>query len=136
MRDDPFRVLVTAAETGGRLVVMTLDEIPGSELPLHIHQHEDEFIYVLSGNLTVVVDQERYGAAPGSSFLLPRGSEHGYVVTSAKAKLLVAIFPAGLETFLQTACATGSGREIERLIAQAAHYGLDITSELAEGTET
>jgi quercetin dioxygenase-like cupin family protein len=122
-----FNLLVAGNETGGRFALVDVHEMPGSELPLHIHRNEDEFIYIFSGELTVAIGGERHSAGPGASYFLPRGIEHGSAVTSDEARLLIALIPGGLETFLQAARTRGNEVEIERLIADAAHYGLEIT---------
>jgi quercetin dioxygenase-like cupin family protein len=124
-----LNLLVAANETDGRFAVIEAQERPGSELPLHIHHNEDEFIYVLAGELTMAIGHERFAAGAGAWYFLPRGTEHGYAVTSDEARLLITLTPAGLETFLQ-AVRSGEGVDIEALISHAAHHALEITGEL------
>jgi quercetin dioxygenase-like cupin family protein len=126
---DSSNVLIGTKETDGRFAVIELREMPGTELPFHIHHNEDEFIYILSGKLTVAVGRELHAGSAGASYFLPRGLEHGYAVTSNEARLLIAFVPAGLESFLQE-MRDGDEDGIEVLISRAARHGLEITGEL------
>lgn len=44
----------------------------------HAHDDFDEAIYVLSGRLLVLGDDEPQEAPPGSMFVAPRGHRHGF----------------------------------------------------------
>ncbi len=44
----------------------------------HAHDEFDEAIYVLSGRLLVLGNDEPQEAAPGSMFVAPRGHRHGF----------------------------------------------------------
>jgi len=44
----------------------------------HAHDQFDEAIYVLSGRLLVIGDDEPQQAVPGSMFVAPRGHRHGF----------------------------------------------------------
>ena len=119
--------LVTGSQTGGRLTLFELREPAGQEPPLHVHSQEDEIVYVLEGRLTFVIGTETRDAVAGTCLVLPRGIEHGYVVTSGTARLLIALTPAGMEGYFGE-CDDGHGcADMERLIAGAARYGVTIT---------
>ena len=117
--------LVRGDATGGRLAVVELHEVPGHEPPRHLHADEDELVYVLEGELTVCVGEEVHRAPAGTCLFLPRGTDHGYAVESAVARLLVVLAPAGPEGFVEEALSGAGG--VERLIATAARYGVAIT---------
>ena len=119
--------LLRGDSTSGRLAVVELREARGQEPPRHLHAHEDEIVYVLEGMLTVYVGETAHWASVGSCLFLPRGTEHGYAVESAEARLLVVLVPAGFERFFGEADAAPSEAGIERLIATAARYGVAIT---------
>jgi len=122
---------------GGGLALVDLLVERGSEPPLHRYQREDLGIYVLEGEVTFHVAGRHQPAATGDCVLVPRGTEHGYSVGSARARLLVAVAPAGAERYLaglHDSCRiismAGDGEAagaLERLIATAAHYGIEIT---------
>lgn len=75
---------------------------PGYSVPLHVHEHDDEFFVVLEGELTVfgALGETRIG--PGVTVELPRGIPHGYRNdTAAPVQLLVMALPGqyALEMF-------------------------------------
>ena len=119
--------LVRGDATGGRLAVVELHEVRGHEPPRHLHADEDELVYVLEGELTVCVGEEVHRAPAGTCLFLPRGTDHGYAVESATARLLVVLAPAGPEGFVGEATASADADGVERLIATAARYGVAIT---------
>ena len=56
------------AETGGRVMVTEQLAPRGSGSPLHVHHNEDEWFYVLEGELTIWVDgQDGRRRAPARS---------------------------------------------------------------------
>lgn len=121
------RVLVPGAHTEGRVALFELSEPAGQEPPLHVHSQEDEIVYVLDGRLTFFIGEERRAVAAGSCVVLPRRIEHGYVVQSETARLLVALTPAGMEGYFGEGADGHGCAEMERLIASAARYGVTIT---------
>jgi quercetin dioxygenase-like cupin family protein len=58
----------------------------------HAHDAFDEAIYVLSGHLLVVGDDEPQEAVPGSMFVAPRGQRHGFSNPSAEQALVLGIW--------------------------------------------
>ncbi|HSU06721.1 MAG TPA: cupin domain-containing protein [Acetobacteraceae bacterium] len=50
---------------------------PGTFVPPHIHPTQEEFIYMFSGRLDVVLDGTPAGAGPGDLIRLLRGIPHG-----------------------------------------------------------
>ena len=69
----------------------------GSAPPLHVHHNEDETFYVVEGEVTVFVGDERIDLGAGDYCFAPRGVPHTYLVTSERARMLVTISPAGFE---------------------------------------
>jgi mannose-6-phosphate isomerase-like protein (cupin superfamily) len=65
-----------AADTGGLLAAGILTAGPMSGPPLHIHSREDEWFYVLKGELTFQVGDKRFTAGPGTSVFAPRNVPH------------------------------------------------------------
>ncbi len=124
------RILLTGAETGGSVAVVEVTERRGAEPPLHIHQHEDEMIYVLAGRVTFHMDGRAVPCEAGGHVLLRRGGEHSYVVESDEARLLVVLLPAGLEQFYRERADEPDRKgvsDLEQLVITAARYGVDIT---------
>jgi quercetin dioxygenase-like cupin family protein len=86
-----------AAQTDGRLLQVLCKESRGGAAPRHIHHDADETWYVLDGELTIFVGDERLEAGPGDFVLGPKGVPHTFLVTSAQAEFCVTFAPAGTE---------------------------------------
>jgi mannose-6-phosphate isomerase-like protein (cupin superfamily) len=86
-----------AEETGGAFSQFEVDDPRGSGPPLHVHHTEDETFYVLEGEVTIVVGDERIDLAAGDFAFGPRGVPHAYLVRSERARMLVTISPSGSE---------------------------------------
>jgi quercetin dioxygenase-like cupin family protein len=70
--------------------------------PWHVHTREDEYFYVVDGEITVWCGQETFQAGPRSFVFLPRGVPHAWDVKSAgKATVLMMTVPAMLDEFLR-----------------------------------
>lgn len=97
MQGTLWRVLATGDETGG--VVGALDErsAHGIAAPMHVHEDADEIFYVLEGELTFYVGDQRIEAAPGAFVYLPRFVHHGFQVDSKEARIFNFVTPAGFE---------------------------------------
>src|SRR6266571_8197581 len=93
------RVTVKAggAETGHAFSQIETDDPRGSGPPLHLHHNEDETFYVLEGEVTVLVGEERMDLKAGDYLFGPRGIAHAYVVRSERARMLVTASPGGIE---------------------------------------
>ena len=90
-------IKASAAHTLGQLGVMESDYPSGLVVSPHVHEGEDEMLYVLAGELTGFCDDDGCIATPGSFVFVPRGSCHGFAVTSAApARVLVITGPSRL----------------------------------------
>lgn len=96
--------------------------------PPHTHRHEDEYSYVLEGELGVEVGDERLTLQAGDMIVKPRGIRHAFWnATGSPARLLEIISPAGFERYFAEidGCFQLDGPpDFERLMATAAKYGL------------
>ena len=90
-------VKTAGAETGNAFSQIETDDPRGTGPPLHLHHNEDETFYVLEGEVTVVVGDERIDLKAGDYLFGPRGVAHAYVVRSERARMLVTASPAGVE---------------------------------------
>lgn len=68
-----------------QLVLMTLR--PNEEIGLEVHDENDQFFSVESGNGKVVIDNNDYDVVPGFVVLVPSGSEHNVINTSSSEEL-------------------------------------------------
>lgn len=86
----------TAEELNNAALVWELTSPPGTMVPPHIHEVEDEFIFVAEGELEVLVGEEKYTARVGDLIKMPKGVPHGIWQKGAQAtKTLWAVIPAG-----------------------------------------
>jgi mannose-6-phosphate isomerase-like protein (cupin superfamily) len=68
--------------------------------PMHVHEHEDEYSYVLEGEVGVQVGDEIRYAKPGELVVKPRGIWHAFWNRRDEpARLLEIISPAGFEQY-------------------------------------
>jgi uncharacterized cupin superfamily protein len=58
----------------------------GTGSPLHVHSREDEWFYVIDGELTLWVDGETIVAPAGSFVFGPKGIPHTLIVSSEEAR--------------------------------------------------
>ena len=87
----------SAQRPGARSAQFEIDDPRGTGTPLHVHHNEDETFYVLDGEVTVLVGDERIDLEAGDYCFGPRGVTHAYIVRSERARMLVTISPSGSE---------------------------------------
>ena len=93
------QVRLSGEQTGGAFSLVENLNRRGNGSPVHVHDQEDETLFVLDGELQVLVGEDDYTAGPGTVAVLPRRLRHAYVVTSATARFLTLHIPAGFEQF-------------------------------------
>jgi mannose-6-phosphate isomerase-like protein (cupin superfamily) len=97
--------------------------------PMHVHEREDEYSYVLEGEVGVQIGDEVLYARPGDFVVKPRGVWHAFWNrTDEPARLLEIISPGGFERyFAELAPLLPPARlapDFEGLAALQARYGL------------
>lgn len=125
-----------AESTGGSLGLVEQLAPRGSGSPLHVHTREDEWFYVIEGELTFWVGGEVIVAPAGSFVFGPRNIPHTFVVSSNQAKFLLGTNPGGFENFMAAAGEPAERLEvpppadgppdIEALTALASTFGIEI----------
>lgn len=69
----------------------------GTVLP-HLHRENEEAFYVIEGEFTVDVGEEKVIARPGCFILIPRGTVHRlHNAGTTPARLVMVISPGGME---------------------------------------
>jgi quercetin dioxygenase-like cupin family protein len=120
----------TSASTGGELMLTENVAPRGVGSPLHVHHREDEWFYVLEGELTVWRDGEVVRAGAGDFVFGPRDVPHTFIVSSDEARFLLATTPADFDGFIRTLAepvgAPAGPPDMERIMATAAEYGIEI----------
>jgi quercetin dioxygenase-like cupin family protein len=91
---------VPAASHACRVSVSEAVIPPGMFVPPHVHAHEDEFCYVLEGELRFLVGDEAIVARPGSYVVRPRGVRHAFWNESDEpARVIEIVAPGNLEPY-------------------------------------
>ncbi len=108
--------------------------------PLHTHEHEDEYSFVLAGRLGAQIGDEVVEADAGELVLKPRGIPHAFwSAGDEETRVLEIISPAGFEQYfadLAPHLAAGSEPDFAAMAAIRERYGLTIDlSSIARLTE-
>lgn len=122
--------------TAGRVTVIEHLVPQGYGPPVHVHHREDEWFYIMEGELTCWVGGRIINAPAGSFVYGPRDIPHTFTVTSPQARSLVVTEPAGFEKFMRTLGEPAPAHTIppasvalpspDRIKAAAAEFGLEI----------
>ena len=84
-----FKVLPRET-SNGMFVIEHLNLIKGGP-PLHLHLHQEEYFYVIEGEVHFQIGDSRKRLMPGDSILGPRGVPHTFAATGeAPGRLLIA----------------------------------------------
>lgn len=84
LENENFReVLFTSANS--QLVIMTLK--PGEEIGQERHEGHDQFIRVEAGSGVAILDGEQHKLEDGVAVVIPAGTEHNVINTSATEAL-------------------------------------------------
>ena len=122
------RFLARAADTQGKLSIVE-HPIPPRTLaaPLHRHEREDEYSYVLEGTMGVLLGTEAAVAGPGTLVFKPRGQWHTFWNAGAGAcRVLEIIAPGGFEEMFAEMGADPDAMTGESAAALDARYGLEV----------
>lgn len=130
-----YRIVTRAAETGGLLFALDVNEPPGGGPPLHVHGDEDEYFAVLEGEGTFYLDGQVRTVGAGGAVFGPRGVPHTFKNCSDRPlRMLVVCTPGKIELFFDYGLPVGPhGNErpsdehlIGRIMQLAPEYGLQI----------
>lgn len=126
----------SAQTTGGRVAVIEHLAPRGAGSPLHVHRREDEWFFVIDGELTFWVGGETVVASAGAFVYGPRDIPHTFTVTSDQARFLLVTEPAGFEGFMRALAVPAKDRVLPpatveppdpaTMMATAAEYGIEI----------
>jgi mannose-6-phosphate isomerase-like protein (cupin superfamily) len=134
---DVYRFLATGEDTNGKYALIEALVGPGGGPPPHVHSREEEGFYILEGEITFTINDERVVATAGMFANMAIGTPHSFKNESNKpAKMLVSVAPAGLEKMFMeiglplaegaTIALPPTGEDIEKLLAIAPKYGIEI----------
>lgn len=101
----------------------------GMGIPPHVHEHEDEFIYVLSGDFEIFLDGKISKASAGDWLSFTRGTPHGFKnIGTLPGKTLWFVSPGkNFEEFFDKLGALPAGApDMEKLAQLFSDYGLPL----------
>ena len=131
------RFMLDGARSGGGVALVEHPMAPRAlAAPLHRHNREDEYSYVLEGRVGALLGDEVVVAGPGDLIFKPRGQWHTFWNAGDEpARILEVISPAGFERFFDELVDLGgvAAAEEQTLIELCARYELEIDPETIPG---
>jgi quercetin dioxygenase-like cupin family protein len=129
-------IKIGAQDTGGTYGLVEIVVPAGLGSPWHVHPEEDEWFYVLEGELTVWIGDTRLSLPAGSFAFGPKGVPHTFYAESHGAKALVGFAPMQFEGFQREVGEPAPERvlppplerppDVARLIPVASRNGFEI----------
>jgi mannose-6-phosphate isomerase-like protein (cupin superfamily) len=125
------RYLLRGDRSEGRFALIE-QTIPPRKLaaPMHVHEREDEYSFVLAGRMGAQIGEEVVEAGPGELVLKPRGIPHTFWnAGDEEVRVLEIISPAGFEQYFADLAPELAGPAEPNLAALAeirARYGLTV----------
>lgn len=94
-------VRASAATTNGAFSLF--EEVPPLiDTPLHVHEREDEYFFILEGEHVFQIGERTFQVGPGGFVVAPRGIPHSQRrVVPGEGRQLVLTAPAGFEGFFR-----------------------------------
>jgi DNA-binding transcriptional MerR regulator len=83
---------VSGKDTGGAMCVL---ELNNTGWPRHVNPEQDEWIYVVDGEVELEIGRKRFHLGARESMFIPRNVEHVWSAVSAPAQILNTYQPAG-----------------------------------------
>ncbi len=127
------RFMIDGEQSGGTFALVEHPMEPRAlGAPMHTHQHEDEYTYVLEGEIGFQIGEEVRVARPGDLVFKPRGVPHAFWnAGDVPARALEIISPAGFERYFAELAplfppANQGPLDQEAIGAVRARYGLEM----------
>jgi len=94
----PGKWKITKEGTHGAFSLVEVNDSATRVISPHRHTREDEAWYVIEGELSFEVGEQRAIAGPGTFVYAPRDVPHSFKVTKVPARYLILFSPAGIES--------------------------------------
>jgi quercetin dioxygenase-like cupin family protein len=128
-----IRFMIGGEETGGNFALVEHPIGPRAlAAPMHTHEREDEYTYVLEGEIGVQIGEEVLVARPGDLVFKPRGVPHAFWNAADEPALALEIIsPAGFERYFEELAplfppANRGPLDVEAVGAVREKYGLEM----------
>jgi quercetin dioxygenase-like cupin family protein len=122
-------IKLSKRETGGNHYVFELVTPPGLGIPPHVHDREDELIYVVEGEFAIILGEKQYVAKTGDEIYFPKHIPHAFQNIGSKAGLtLWTVVPGGnFEEFFEKLGALPAGEPDLKVVVEIfAEYGMKV----------
>jgi len=91
-------IRVPAADTNGVYSFVEIVSDPGDGTPLHVHQNEDEYLFVLEGTARCALGDKIFDAEAGTMVTLPKNVPHAWGNrATSRLRMAFICFPGGAE---------------------------------------
>lgn len=92
---------ISSRETDGAYCVCEMTTMPGEGVPLHVHDRDEEFYYILEGAYQMQAGEEPFMAEKGSLVMIPRDVPHRFQnVGRGPARALMIFRPGGFDELI------------------------------------
>jgi len=129
-------VKLSNADSNGAAVIFYQTAPPQSGPPLHRHSREDEWFYVLDGEITAETDGQRSVLHAGGCAFGQRGTVHAFQnFGTATAHMLVMVTPGGFDRFFEELSSLNKGLSAPDLVRSEQlmnEYGIELTRSATE----
>ncbi len=93
---------LTGKDTNGLFTLIEEENEPGTGIPPHVHENEDEVFKVVEGEMELTVGEKTTILKAGDLAFGPRGIPHSWkIIGDSKAKVILSVFPAGIEDMFE-----------------------------------
>ena len=93
--------LVNSEQTDAAFSMTDYLSKPGNEPPAHVHDREDEFVYVLEGRIDAYIGNEVFSAGQNEGVYLPKFIPHTFTILTPHLRLLILMSPGGFEGYFR-----------------------------------
>ena len=93
--------LVEGEETNRQFALMEYRAKPGNEPPPHIHEREDETLYILEGEVEVYQGDAVLRLGPGDCLFTPKGTPHAWYILTPTIRILGMVVPAHIDLYFK-----------------------------------
>lgn len=123
---DQQNIKLKGSDTNGLYTLVEQNNDPGSGIPPHVHDHEDEVFHLLEGQVEMSIGDKTTLLNANDIIFCPRGIPHSWkVIGNHKARVMMSIFPAGIEDMFKELSQLPIGPpDLEKVAQFCGKYGV------------
>ncbi len=133
---EQIRILADSKVTDGKYVVFEEISPPGGGPPLHRHDRDDEFFFVVDGAVKFQIDGRESALSAGGAAHVQSGSIHTFAnVGSRPSRMIIVCCPGGIEEAFREAdeLARSGAATPEKLAAVFHQVGIEFLGPPLQG---